>query len=152
MEEKENIVHNFEGKGRKNPQLIKKPAVFIGLLIILGLVTGFLISQSSKSITYTTGNGGSVLKSGLKKGDVIGSPDEKTFKDSTEGIVRAGGIDGEGAFHLERPGGDSQNVYMTSSVLDLTPFVGRQVKVWGETNTAQKAGWLMDVGRLQLLN
>jgi hypothetical protein len=26
------------------------------------------------------------------------------------------------------------------------------VKVWGETNKAQKAGWLMDVGRVQVVN
>ncbi|MDO8269715.1 MAG: hypothetical protein Q7T54_03530, partial [Candidatus Levybacteria bacterium] len=62
-----------------------------------------------------------------------------------------GGIDGEGEYHLERPGGDSQNVYMSSSTVDLAQFTGRKVKVWGQTNSAQKAGWLMDVGKVEVL-
>jgi len=39
---------------------------------------------------------------------LYGSNDTKTFKDTAEGTLKEGGIDGEGAFHLERPGGDSQ--------------------------------------------
>ena len=67
-------------------------------------------------------------------------------------MLKKGGIEGEGAYHLERSGGPSQNVYLTSSVLDLSQLVGRKIKVWGETNSAQKAGWLMDVGRAQIIN
>ena len=77
--------------------------------------------------------------------------DEKSFTDSAEGSLTAGGIDGEGSHHLVRPGGDSQNVYLTSSIIDLDQFVGHSVKIWGETFQAQQAGWLMDVGRLQVL-
>ena len=62
-----------------------------------------------------------------------------------------GGVDGEGSHHLVRPGGESQNVYLTSSIIDLDQFVGRSVKIWGATFEAQQAGWLMDVGRLQVL-
>ena len=40
---------------------------------------------------------------------------------------------------------------MTSSVVDLSQFVDRKVKVWGSTQTAQVAGWLMDVGRVEVL-
>jgi len=36
-------------------------------------------------------------------------------------------------------------------VIDLEKFVGRKVKVWGQTFAAQKAGWLMDVGKLKVL-
>ena len=36
---------------------------------------------------------------------------------------------------------------LTSVNIDLD----KKVKVWGETNTAQEAGWLMDVGKLELL-
>jgi hypothetical protein len=64
--------------------------------------------------------------------------------------LQEGGIDGEGQYHLVRPGGDSQNVYLTSSVVDLSLFVNKKVKVWGQTQTAQKAGWLMEVGRVQV--
>ncbi len=53
---------------------------------------------------------------------------------------------------MVRPGGDSQNVYLTSSIIDLSRFVKKKVKVWGETHAAQHVGWLMDVGRLEVLN
>ena len=76
---------------------------------------------------------------------------KKTFKDIAEGILKGGGINGEGQFHLVRPGGESQNVYLTSSAVDLSKFIARKIKVWGETQTAQHAGWLMDVGRVEVL-
>jgi hypothetical protein len=43
------------------------------------------------------------------------------------------------------------NVYLTSSTVDLSPFVGKKVRVWGQTFTGQKAGWLMDVGLVEVL-
>jgi len=33
----------------------------------------------------------------------------------------------------------------------LDQFVGRKIQIWGETYKAQKAGWLMDVGRVKIL-
>ena len=75
---------------------------------------------------------------------------KKTFKDSAEGIMREGGIDGEGNFHLERPGGLSQNVYLTSTTVDLSDYIGKKVKVWGQTFQADKAGWLMDIGSVEM--
>jgi len=50
---------------------------------------------------------------------------------------------------LERTGGASQNVYLTSTVIDLQSFVGKNVQVWGDTLSGQKAGWLMDVGKIK---
>lgn len=88
----------------------------------------------------------------IKNGDVFGSADEKVFKDSAQGFLAEGGIDDEGSHHLQRPGGKSQTVYLTSSVTDLDMFIGMEVKVWGETNRGRKAGWLMDVGRVQIIN
>lgn len=125
---------------------------FIAVLTVvslLGIGSGFLLSRSGGKIdSVTLGKGG---KTSVPKGTIIGSNDLKTFKDTTEGILQRGGIDGEGQYHLVRPGGDSQNVYVTSSLVDLSQFVGVKVKVWGETQKAQKAGWLMDVGRVQVL-
>ena len=80
-----------------------------------------------------------------------GIADKKTFKDSSEGILKEGGIDGEGNFHLERPGGESQNVYITSTTVDLSKYVGKKVRVWGATFQGEKAGWLMDVGLVEVL-
>ena len=87
----------------------------------------------------------------VAKGTTEGSTDTSTFKDTAEGTLKTGGIDGEGAFHLVRPGGDSQNVYLTSSIVDLSKYVNQKLKVWGQTQKAQHAGWLMDVGKIQVL-
>ncbi len=84
-------------------------------------------------------------------GESYGVEDTKVFTDSAEGEITSGGIDGEGSHHLVREGGESQYVYLTSSIIDLDQFVGRKVKVWGQTFEAQKAGWLMDVGRLEIV-
>ena len=74
--------------------------------------------------------------------------DKKTFKDTATGVLREGGIDGEGSHHLER-GAIDQTAYLTSSSIDMTPYIGKKVKVWGATNKGQKAGWLMDVGSIE---
>ena len=73
------------------------------------------------------------------------------FPDSAEGILKEGGIDGEGNFHLERPGGPSQNVYLFSNTVDLSEFVGKKVMVQGKTYAAEKAGWLMEVGYIEVI-
>lgn len=153
--EKENVVHSFDGKAapsakstKKSIMNLKTAAIFIGV-IVLGVVTGYLITVLTKPRTVNVTSTTNVAD--LPEGTVFGS-DASAFKDSAEGVLKKGGIEGEGAYHLVRPGGDSQNVYLTSSVLDLSQLVGRKIKVWGQTNAAQKAGWLMDVGRAQILN
>ena len=88
----------------------------------------------------------------VKVGDIYGSPDEKAFNTTATGVLDKGGLSGEGTHKLVRPGGLSQTVYMTSSVIDLDTLVGHQVTVWGETFKGQKAGWLMDVGRVKVEN
>ena len=60
-------------------------------------------------------------------------------------------IEDEGQYHIERPGGVSQNVYLTSTTVDLSQFIGKKIRVWGETFSAQKAGWLMDVGLVEVI-
>lgn len=125
-----------------------KTLMILAVVILLGVGTGYFLSKSNVGSVSVGKNGNG---SALGKGTVIGSNDLKTFKDSTEGLLKEGGIDGEGQFHLERPGGESQNVYLTSSSVDLSQFLGKKIKVWGQTQKAQKAGWLMDVGRVEVL-
>jgi hypothetical protein len=167
MEAKDKLIHDFDESSKKRTtkslknSAVKKeimtksskiPIALFLVLALLGVATGYLVAQVKGSSTVkVAGPGGEVNTSTIEKGQIFGSKDEKTFKDNAEGTLREGGIEGEGAYHLERPGGESQNVYLTSSIIDLSSFVGKKVKVWGETNSAQKAGWLMDVGRLQVL-
>lgn len=134
---------------------LKKVGLGLGVLLIifLGIASGYALSLS-KSVGGGMGKSNlkrEVSKESIGKGTVVGVPDEKTFKDSTEGDLEKGGIEGEGSHHLVRPGGESQYVYLTSSIIDLDQFVGRKVKIWGQTFSGQKAGWLMDVGKLEVL-
>jgi hypothetical protein len=149
MEQASPVIHNLEEK-----KSMKKTFIFLIVLVLLGVGTGYAVayfaphsSSSSSQTSSQNASGGSQVK----KGEIIGSQD-KTYTDTAQGLLKKGGIDGEGAYHLQRPGGDSQNVYLTSSVLDLSKFEDRQIKVWGQTYQGDKAGWLMDVGRVQVLN
>lgn len=138
------------------------PKVMIGVLaavLVLGTITGlatakFLPSNGDESVRQSAGSqtaDSKTVESAVKPGAVFGVPDTKTFKDQTEGVLVRGGLNGEGSHTLLREGGVSQNVYLTSSVVDLTQFENARVKIWGETFKGQKAGWLMDVGRLEIV-
>jgi hypothetical protein len=82
-----------------------------------------------------------------------GLEDESAFTEeqSPEGILKEGGIEGEGTHHLDRGLGEDKYVYLTSTVIDLQSFVGKKVKVWGESLAGLKAGWLMDVGKIKVI-
>jgi len=123
--------------------------IFLIMTAIAGVVTGFMLSNMGK-LSGSALTSGSANSSKITKGTIVGSNDTKTFKDTAVGTLKNGGIDGEGQFHLARTGGDSQSVYLTSSSVDLSQFVGKKIKVWGQTQAAQHAGWLMDVGRVEV--
>ena len=145
--EKESIMHDMKKEKNSFPF---SPIVLIcfSVAIIIGIGSGFLLAKNSGS-SSTVNN---VVSDGnVTKGTTVGSNDTKTFKDKAEGVLEEGGIEGEGQFHLVRPGGTSQNVYLTSSTVDLSQFIKKKIRVWGETQAAQKAGWLMDVGRVEVL-
>lgn len=138
-----------------NPSKSLRSALIIVGIFLAGTASGWVITK------LTTGSvrigGGKITSSedaaqaGVKVGDIIGAIDERPFKDTTEGVLVEGGADGEGSHHLLRSGGPSKNAYLTSSVVDLSMFVGHRIQIWGETFSAQRAGWLMDVGRVKVL-
>lgn len=139
------LIHSWKNQAREEFSSLK----FLGMLIvvtILGTIFGFGAAKIQKVLKRET-----PLKENILTKKKVGIADKKTFKDMAEGVLKEGGIDGEGNFHLERPGGESQNVYLTSSTVDLSLYVGKKVRVWGETFSAEKAGWLMDVGLVELL-
>lgn len=152
MNDNPSLIHTFDGKKTSVKAGMKMP-VFLGgvaVVVVLGVVVGFLLSKLPKSGTMTTTS--SSTSSSGSNGKAVGIADTSTFKDKAEGTLREGGVDGEGSFHLERPGGESQNVYLTSSTVDLSKYIGKKVRVWGQTFQAQKAGWLMDVGLVEPIN
>ncbi len=120
-------------------------AVYL-MLVLMGIGTGLLLSGKSNVLGSASKGAGSAAKAG----QAAGSADTKTFKDSAVGVIEKGGIDGEGTHKLIRDGGPSQTAFLVSSVVDLDQYVGKKVKVWGETFSAKKASWLMDVGKIEL--
>lgn len=138
------FMHSLNAE--QTPKIVALPFV-----VIIGVVSVLLGIFGAYTMTK-----GSVMTSNVDKGTAIqtdkasGVMDKKTFKDSAEGVMREGGVDGEGNFHLERPGGASQNAYLTSSTVDLSKYIGKKVTVWGQTFQGQKAGWLMDVGLVEI--
>ncbi len=135
----------------------KKVWMLVGigsLIVIFGVVSGFGLSQLTAGSGISSEKVEPVSESGevenVEVGKTYGRKDE-IFSSEAEGVVKQGGIDGEGTHHLDREGGESQTAYLTSSVVDLDQFVDRKVKVFGETFAGQKAGWLMDVGAVKVL-
>lgn len=135
------------------PVTMHKNIIYLAVVaaIVLGVVTGFSLG-GQKTSNPTAGNQTALNTAGNSNKPMVGSADTKTFKDCAIGELgkNDGKVTEEGSHKLTRPGGENQSVYLTSSVLDLDEFIGKQVEVCGETHQAQKAGWLLDVGRVQL--
>ncbi len=130
--------------------------IILGVLVLTGagIATGWALARQSeeKGALSATGVGEDAEIATGK--DEYGIIDEKVFTDSAEGKLERNDMTKimEGSHRLLRAGGPSQTAYVTSSVVDLSQFEGECVKIWGETFEGQQAGWLMDVGRLKVLD
>ncbi len=138
----QNLIKPLEQNEKKEISLAFF-TIFLLVAVFLGGFIGFFVARRSSPLSLTSKK----IETKNKEGVV----DKKTFRDQAEGTLKEGGIDGEGSFHLERPGGPSQNVYLTSSTVDLSKYIGKKVRVYGETFSAEKAGWLMDVGLVEII-
>lgn len=155
--ERESVMHSF--KDSDNPRRGKtSTSFFTSKLLIIIVIAGLLGVGSGYFLAHNGGKTGitsldKVANSAkIAKGQTYGSDDVKTYKDTAEGEIKKGGIEDEGSHRLIRTGGESQTVCLTSSQVDMDTLEGRKVKVWGQTNSAKTCGWLMDVGRVQVLN
>lgn len=121
----------------------------VTVIVLLGIGTGYFMAFGKQERTDARG-----IKSLSvdETNEIVGLKDVNLDeKDQAEGTLTEGGINGEGTHHLKREGDESQNVYLTSSVINLDEYADKKVRVWGDTFAAQKAGWLMDVVRLEEL-
>ncbi len=126
--------------------------IFALLVVVIlgGVATGWAIAKVETS--PNTNEKSAVTDDKLTSGEA-GISDESMFeKDTPEGTLVLGGLDGEGTHHLDRNAGTDKMVYLTSSVIDLDSFVGKKVRIWGNTIAAQKAPWLMDVGKIKVVD
>lgn len=147
----DNIVQPLTDHAQKLPlDWNRKTAIIIVAIIVVGLISGYgLYTYKTSGTVRLAGKDVEVVKTPTEEG----VKDASTFKDTATGTIKEndGKITTEGTHILSR-GDVSQNVYLTSSVIDLPKYVGKKVQVWGETFAGQKAGWLMDVGRIKVVN
>lgn len=129
------------------------PALLVLTIILAGATSGYFLARRSLAVPEqeTELTGGVTMVQGPKE---VGIKDEEVFRDTAKGRIEANDSEEitEGSHKLIRPGGESQTAYLTSSVLDLSQFQGKCVQIWGETFAGQEVGWLMDVGRVKVLD
>ncbi|OGD90046.1 hypothetical protein A3D07_02535 [Candidatus Curtissbacteria bacterium RIFCSPHIGHO2_02_FULL_42_15] len=124
---------------------------FIVLVIVgLGIFTGLVLTSVQKAKAQNQ------QAKSIEEEELSPQQQEsfaQTFRDEAEGTVEKNDdLDkyAQGTHKLLRPGGESQTAYLTSSVLDLDEYVGKKVKVFGETFGSSQVGWLMDVGKVEV--
>lgn len=120
------------------------------LVVLAGVGSGWMLSGGVFGKTASQAPVEGVAPGAEKSAMEAGVEDKESFPDTAEGILLEGGIDGEGTHRLDRDLGPQKYVYLTSTVIDLESFKDKKVQVWGETIAAQKAPWLMDVGKIKV--
>ncbi|MBI2019277.1 hypothetical protein HYS95_01240 [Candidatus Daviesbacteria bacterium] len=127
----------------ENPGRLLLSVVIVA--VILGTLTGYVLSTKNSGSKVSPLAAGGTAKSAQS--------DTRTFKDFAQGTLKAKpepsdpGEYVEGTHNLIREG--AVPVALTSSVIDLSKYEGKKVKVYGETQKALKEGWLMDVGKVE---
>lgn len=127
------------------------PIILIVVIVAGGIFTGLVLSSRSKNAKIAASRASIVEEtlSGEQKQSF-----NQTFRDNAEGTVEKNDqLDkyAQGTHKLIRPGGEDQTAFLTSSVLDLNEYVGKKVKVFGETFGSSQVGWLMDVGKVEII-
>lgn len=147
-------AQDFNTMNQEKDLIMNMPSKLFIIVTVIAVLAGVGTGFGTFRLTAQQNSGPDLAtvpqENGVQNGDEFGSKDE-AFDSHAIGYVEEGGLDGEGSHKLLRPGGDSQTVYLTSSVTDLDEFVGMEVEIWGETFKGQKAGWFMDVGRIKVV-
>lgn len=124
------------------------PLLIVVLVVAAGIFSGLVFSSRGKSEKQAQ----TAIKNEEDLSPEIQESFSKTFRDEAEGSIEKNDeLDkySQGTHKLVRPGGESQTAYLTSTVLDLDQYVGKKVKVFGETFGSSQVGWLMDVGKVE---
>lgn len=127
-----------------NPKKLLLTIIIVS--VVLGVLSGLILANKNKTGGLITANLGTLPAKSAQS-------DTRTFKDFAEGTIKARpqpsdpGEYLEGTHILERQG--AIPVALTSSVVDLSKYEGKKVKIFGETQKALKEGWLMDVGKVE---
>ena len=115
------------------------------LAVILGILTGYILSTKNSNLGISPLSGGAPAKSAQQ--------DTKTFRDFAQGVIKPktqakDPQDENGGTHLLIRDG-AVPVTLTSSVVDLSKYEDKKVKVFGETQAVPGVEWFMDVGKVE---
>ncbi len=143
----ENNPGHFTHKIPHNSSL-KIFGIVLGVALLAGVGTGYALASTQ------SGSPAEIITGQAQQADSA-HEDTQTFKDFAEGKITKKpeakpGTYSEGTHLLVRDG--AVPVALTSSVVDLSQFEEKKVKVYGETQKAIKEGWLMDVGKVEEVN
>lgn len=126
------------------------PVLLIIIVVVIGIATGFVLSTKNKPSIA-----GKILLEGEGISPEIQENLSQTFSDEAQGVLEKNTeLDryAQGPWILIRPGGDDQRAFLTSTVLDLDEYIGKEVKVFGETFGSSQVGWLLDVGKVEVID
>jgi len=123
--------------------------VAVLLVVSAGVVTGKLLAGREPAAKNTSSE--VVVKGGEVQSEEGVDVDVDRDADAA-GILKEGGIDGEGTHYLDREEelGPGKNVYLFSTSINLQNFVNKKVEVWGLTVSGKRSGWLMDVVKVRV--
>jgi len=146
---------SYNNKNSNSLDMNKSVVIILTIVVLLlGIGSGYFFYTKFGKTSASKSTDSSILPgpgTNIPKGKEYGLKDA-SGKDTAIGVIQKGGLDnGEGTHKLIREGGPSQTVYLISSAVDLDQFVGAKIQVWGETLKAQKAGWLMDVLKIKII-
>lgn len=121
------------------------------LALVLGAGSGIYLAS-----TAPKGSGSSGIDTSAPTNAKSADQDSATFKDFAEGTLKKRPDPKEGeeyqeGTHLLARDDHPIPVALTSSVVDLSEYEGKRVKVYGKTEKAIKEAWLMDVGRVEVI-
>ncbi len=139
---REHFTHRMSGSSR-----YKVLGIVLVVALVAGVGTGYVLASTAPGATPTE------IITGQAGQPKAATQDNRTFKDFAEGKVvkkpepKPGDNYSEGTHMLQRDG--AVPVALTSSVVDLSQYENKKVKVYGETQKAVEEGWLMDVGKVE---
>lgn len=109
--------------------------------ILLGIFSGFYLSSNKPD----TASKAQAQKATEENANV--QIDENLIKDTVSGVLREGGVNGEGTHKIETGNGD---VAILSGSLYLDSFIGNKVTVWGRSISSPNVDWLIDVAKVKV--
>ena|SRR5258708_14467092 len=146
LPQEERLTQKFDSSSFSNKKIY---LIVVLVSVLAGLGTGYYLSTSGSAGSSSPGT----LITKTNEPPKSASQDTQTFKDWAEGTLKAkptpkaGQTYAEGTHVLVQASG--QTVDLTSSVVDLSKYEGKKVKVYGQTNKGASSAWLMDVGKIQ---